>query len=122
MTDFFVHENHLGFVAFDADQNLLVYSYCPQERDTQGGRMLVKHADFSVKCSVTTSLSLRCYERIAPMMPLEPAERHLLLYGSKEGTVGLMLPITESRYRRLQMLQSRLTTGMQHRAGLNPRG
>jgi len=121
-TDFFVNEKHLGFVAFDAEQNMLVYSYCPQERETQGGRVLVKHADFSVGCFVTTTLLLRCYERLAPMTPLEPAGRHLLMYGSKEGAVGLVLPIAESLYRRLHMLQSRLTTGLQHRAGLNPRG
>lgn len=52
---------------------------------------------------------------------LPGVSRHIISYGSKEATCGLLLPVTENRYRRLQMLQTKLTTGLPQRAGLNPK-
>lgn len=96
--DFFVHDEHLGFVSFDEEHNMIIYAYVPQDRSTQGGRQLVKQADFSVGCAVMAVIRLQCYEQITPFTPPQLASRQLLIYGSREGTCGLILPVTEDRF------------------------
>lgn len=38
-----------------------------------------------------------------------------------DGGIGYVLPLSEKRYRRLFMLQSKLVQGLAHHAGLNPK-
>lgn len=94
-TEFFVHGEHLGFASFDNDHNMTVYAFVPQDRVTQGGRTLMKQADISVGCCVTAVIRLRCYDHSTPFASPVPAARHLMIYGSKEGSCGLVLPVTE---------------------------
>lgn len=39
-----------------------------------------------------------------------------------DGGIGCLLPVPEKVYRRLSMLQVKMTHGMRHLAGLNPKG
>eukprot|EP00041_Stephanoeca_diplocostata_P030602 m.932075 g.932075 ORF g.932075 m.932075 type:complete len:1699 (+) comp23786_c0_seq2:1789-6885(+) len=132
-TQFFIHddhysgENHLGFVACDSTGNLVVYSYLLDDPDTFGGRILLRRADFHLGCSPTAMYRLRCSTGAVAAQyrgllgAAVGVSRHLVAYGSKEATCGMLLPVTENRYRRLQMLQTKLTTGLPQRAGLNPK-
>lgn len=38
-----------------------------------------------------------------------------------DGGIGCLLPIPEKVYRRLSMLQVKMTQGLRHNAGLNPK-
>jgi hypothetical protein len=44
------------------------------------------------------------------------------ILGSSDGTMSIILPVSEKLYRRLYSLYSRMVTSLQHAAGLNPRG
>lgn len=41
--------------------------------------------------------------------------------GTLDGGVGYVVPVVEKVYRRLLMLQSKLSNGLPHNAGLNPK-
>ena len=41
--------------------------------------------------------------------------------GTLDGSIASVLPLAEKTYRRLLMLQNKLSDCLQHKAGLNPR-
>jgi hypothetical protein len=45
----------------------------------------------------------------------------VLPLGTLDGSIGCLLPIPEKVYRRLSMLQIKMTQGLKHLAGLNPK-
>jgi cleavage and polyadenylation specificity factor subunit 1 len=50
-----------------------------------------------------------------------PTSEHALLFGTNAGSLGAFCPVDESVYKRLETVQKKLTTGLEHRAGLNPK-
>ena len=68
-----------------------------------------------------TSVTVRYHVARRSLGVPTPARRHCLVYGTLDGGLGAVVPVIETVYRRLQMLERRLTLGLPHRAGLNPR-
>lgn len=52
---------------------------------------------------------------------MEAANRHLVFFGTTNGSMACLLPLPEKMYRRLLMLQSIMVSTVPHVAGLNPR-
>lgn len=46
----------------------------------------------------------------------------LLATATLDGSLGYLLPLAETTFRRLKMLQIKLVQGLPHNAGLNPKG
>ena len=117
-----MHEDYLGFVSCDSIGNLVLYSYTPDDPQTEGGRRLERRADFHVGAHITSMFRIGTAQMmISNDQIVTPDTRHALVYGTKEGSVGMLLPIQETLYRRLHMLQNKMNMGLQHRAGLNPK-
>ena len=114
---FYVQSQQLSFVATDEVGNVVIYSYDPDDADTRGGRMLVKRADFNLGARATVLNRISCRPDILGGL----AERHNILYGTNQGSIGNVCPVDEKVYRRLEMLENKLTTSLEHRAGLNPK-
>ena len=114
---FYVQGQQLGFVATDDLGNIVIHSYDPDDADTSGGRVLVKRADFHLGARATVLNRISCRPDIFGGL----AERHNILYGTNKGSIGNICPVDEKVYRRLEMLENKLTTALEHRAGLNPK-
>jgi len=52
---------------------------------------------------------------------LQTAHRHVVYFGTTQGAMCALMPLSEKVYRRLLMLQSVLCGALAHPAGLNPR-
>ncbi|XP_071785220.1 cleavage and polyadenylation specificity factor subunit 1-like isoform X1 [Asterias amurensis] len=122
--EFMVDDSQLAFLASDVDKNLILYHYHPGARESCGGTRLLRRADINIGSHVNTFVRVRCkLSDPASSKPISgPAERrHTVIYASLDGSLGLLLPMTEKVYRRLLMLQNALTTSVMHMGGLNPR-
>lgn len=122
--DYYIDNTQLGFLVSDAEQNLMLYMYQPESRESQGGHRLIRKADFHVGQVVSTMFRIRCKitdptteKRFPPLIE----KRQMIGFGTLDGGLGYVLPIPEKTYRRLQMLHNVLHTTMTHVGGLNPK-
>lgn len=121
--EFMVDNNQLGFLVSDRDQNLLVYMYLPEAKESFGGMRLLRRADFNVGTHVNAFWRMPCRGALEPgsKKALTWDNKHITWFATLDGGIGLLLPMQEKTYRRLLMLQNALTTVLPHHAGLNPK-
>ncbi|KAG5842597.1 hypothetical protein ANANG_G00179310 [Anguilla anguilla] len=121
--EFMVDNNQLGFLVSDRDQNLLVYMYLPEAKESFGGMRLLRRADFNVGANVNAFWRMPCRGALEPgsKKALTWDNKHITWFATLDGGIGLLLPMQEKTYRRLLMLQNALTTVLPHHAGLNPK-
>ncbi|NWR56079.1 CPSF1 factor, partial [Bucorvus abyssinicus] len=120
--DFMVDSTQLGFLVSDRDQNLLVYMYLPEAKESFGGLRLLRRADFHVGAHVPTFWRTPCRGGgEGPRRASAWDTKHITWFATLDGGLGLLLPMQEKTFRRLLMLQNALGTALPHHAGLNPR-
>lgn len=121
--DFMVDNNQLGFLVSDRDQNLFVYMYLPEAKESFGGMRLLRRADFNAGANVNAFWRMPCRGALdsASKKSLTWDNKHITWFATLDGGMGLLLPMQEKTYRRLLMLQNALTTMLPHHAGLNPK-
>uniref|UniRef100_A0A4W5QAZ0 Cleavage and polyadenylation specificity factor subunit 1 n=1 Tax=Hucho hucho TaxID=62062 RepID=A0A4W5QAZ0_9TELE len=121
--EFMVDNNQLGFLVSDRDQNISVYMYLPEAKESFGGMRLLRRADFNVGSHVNAFWRMPCRGALdtATKKTLAWDNKHITWFATLDGGIGLLLPMQEKTYRRLLMLQNALTTMLPHHAGLNPK-
>uniref|UniRef100_A0AAY5KUG4 Cleavage and polyadenylation specificity factor subunit 1 n=1 Tax=Esox lucius TaxID=8010 RepID=A0AAY5KUG4_ESOLU len=107
----------------DREQNLSVYMYLPEAKESFGGMRLLRRADFNVGAHVNAFWRMPCRGALdtATKKTLAWDNKHITWFATLDGGIGLLLPMQEKTYRRLLMLQNALTTMLPHHAGLNPK-
>ncbi|KAJ7381472.1 Cleavage and polyadenylation specificity factor subunit 1 [Desmophyllum pertusum] len=116
--DFVIDGPQLGFLVSDVDQNLLLLTYQPEALESFGGQRLLQRADINVGSNITSFFRIRA--RTTGKVGGKDL-RQLTCFGTLDGGLGLLLPMTEKTYRRLHMLQTKLVECIPHIAGLNPK-
>lgn len=116
--DFVIDGAQLGFLVSDVDQNLFLLTYQPEAMESFGGQRLLQRADINVGSNITSFFRIRA--RTTGKLGGKDL-RHLTCFGTLDGGIGLLLPMTEKTYRRLHMLQTKLVECIPHVAGLNPK-
>ena len=53
-TEYLVDKDKLAFVASDADKNLIIFKYAPENRESFGGTRLIRKGDFNLGAHVNT--------------------------------------------------------------------
>lgn len=131
--DFLPFDGSLFLLIMDANKDLHVLQYDPENPKTVNGLRLLHRSTFHVG-HFPTSMTL-LPSTLAPFeeqqQPLtngaseidDSASTQLfhVLTTSLSGSIGLITPLDEASYRRLSALQTHLTSILEHAAGLNPR-
>ena len=131
--EFLPFDAQLYILLVDADMDLHVLQYDPENPKSLSGARLLHRSTFHLG-QFPTSMTL-LPSTLAPMSeqpltnghagdeapaPQAPRLFHILLT-SQTGSVSLITPVDEAAYRRLGALQAHLTSVLEHTAGLNPR-
>ena len=131
--EFLPYDQQLYICIVDAQMDLHVLQYDPENPKTMNGTRLLHRSTFHLG-HFPTSMTL-VPSTLAPiaeqpvvngngaapdMSPQAPSLSHVLTT-SLSGAVGLLTPFDETTYRRLGSLQTHLTSILEHTAGLNPR-
>lgn len=134
--EFLPFDGALYILIMDADNDLHVLQYDPENPKSVGGMRLLHRSTFHIGHLVTNMLlvpsSLKPFESQDRDMAngtngnneeatRAPPSLHHILATSRSGSVGLITPLDEAAYRRLSALQTHLTAILEHAAGLNPR-
>ncbi|EDQ87831.1 uncharacterized protein MONBRDRAFT_33188 [Monosiga brevicollis MX1] len=118
--DFVVRESDLAMIYGDADGNLVALDYDADSPDTRGGRILVRSANFHLGTRLSAMLRLQAAPVVrAPGGLAEAQKCHVVHTFGIEGQQGVVIPLHEAEYRRLEMLQKKLVSHSSL-AGLHP--
>lgn len=130
--EFLPFDQQLYIIVVDAQMDMHVLQYDPENPKTMNGTRLLHRSTFHLG-HFPTSMTL-LPSTLAPIAeqpvvngdaaaepkPQAPSLQHILTT-SISGAVGLLTPVDETTYRRLGSLQTHLTSILEHTAGLNPR-
>ncbi|KAG9306400.1 hypothetical protein G9A89_018283 [Geosiphon pyriformis] len=119
----------LSFVVSDINKNLHLFQYAPHNVQSFAGHKLIRRGDFHVGGQVKATLMMpqrevtRRYLDRDHMINEDEGEsvKRLCLCGTLDGSIGMITPIPEKMYKRMQLLYSQMVNGIQHPAGLNPK-
>jgi cleavage and polyadenylation specificity factor subunit 1 len=127
----------MTFLCHDDRQNLQFFQYAPGEAAARGGNKLVCRADFHLGTQTTAFRSHFCRSSLAvhsatPTSTLaalrqqdanfgrsDEDQRILALFGSTDGGLGAVVPISEPVYWRLLALQSVMANALDSDCGLS---
>ena len=133
--EFLPFDGQLFIMITDAEMDLHVLQYDPENPKSMSGQRLLHRSTFHLG-HFPSSMTLlpsklapfseqpltngHADQDAEPSLPNATALYHILTT-SQTGSVGLITPVDESTYRRLSALQVHLTSILEHTAGLNPR-
>ncbi|XP_008551779.2 cleavage and polyadenylation specificity factor subunit 1 [Microplitis demolitor] len=122
--EYLIDNTNLGFLVSDGENNLSLFMYQPESRESLGGQKLIRKADFHLGQKVNTFFRIKCRTRDIAGQKKEFAgaeNRHVTMFATLDGALGYVLPVPEKAYRHLLMLQNVLISHICHTAGLNPK-
>ena len=136
--DFLPFDDQLYILIMDADMDLHVLQYDPENPKTVSGMRLLHRSTFHVghfptsmtlllsssDLNLPTDQSQNMTNGDHSMSSSEigsPPPNFQILTTTQTGSLGLITALDEATYRRLSALQTHLTSMLEHAAGLNPR-
>ncbi|CAG8474587.1 7722_t:CDS:10 [Paraglomus occultum] len=129
--NFILDDRVLYFVIADNDKNIHLFQYAPYNLQSFAGQKLVRRGDFHVGAQINTMVRIKRREVVrrdnagADQMMMTDEESgsfaELCLCGTLDGSIGMVTPIPEKMYKRMQLLHAQMVNGIPHPAGLNPK-
>ncbi|KEP51741.1 cleavage and polyadenylation specificity factor protein [Rhizoctonia solani 123E] len=122
---FFGPQGQLSFAASDDLGVLRMYEYNPHHPDSDSGSRLICSSEFHthVPHRDVLAISRKVDSASVPdAMDIQSlGVESSLITGLSDGSIASLMPLNESEFSRLQLLQGQLIRNVQHIAGLNPK-
>ncbi|CAD5226198.1 unnamed protein product [Bursaphelenchus xylophilus] len=120
---FILDRTHMAFVLADEAGNILIFNHLPETNESNGGEKLILRSALNIGTVATGFVRVKGHMG-EPFLenPDQIREIHTCVFATLEGSFGIIRPISEKAFRRLQMLQQIMTSHIPQPAGLNPRG
>ncbi|KAA1478696.1 hypothetical protein DENSPDRAFT_845850 [Dentipellis sp. KUC8613] len=115
--DFFFADRQLSLVTCDEEGVVRIYEYDPHDPESKNGQHLLRRTEFHRQVEYRTSTTVARRSK-GEDMAIPQAK---LILGSPDGSLSALVPVDESTFKRLHLLQGQLTRNVQHTAGLNPK-
>jgi cleavage and polyadenylation specificity factor subunit 1 len=115
--DFFFADEQLSIVTCDEEGAIRMYEFDPESPESNKGQKLLCRTEFhgqsEYRSSVTIARRMKGEDMVAPQAKL--------ICGHPDGSLTALVPVDDTTFKRLHLLQGQLTRNVQHVAGLNPR-
>lgn len=115
--EFLVNGGDMYFAATDADRNVHVLKYAPDEPNSLSGQRLVHCSSFTLHSTNSCMMLLPRNEEFGS--PQVPSFQNV--GGQVDGSVFKIVPLSEEKYRRLYVIQQQIIDRELQLGGLNPR-
>ncbi|KAK9475082.1 CPSF A subunit region-domain-containing protein [Dipodascopsis tothii] len=122
--DFVIDGSNLHFVIVDSQKKIYILQYDPEDPRSLSGQKLIRKSEFYAGHAVQ---ALTMVPKVAGLQApraddsAEADDQYLTLGGTLSGHVFAIVPISETAYRRLNIVQQQLYDRVESHAGLNPR-
>uniref|UniRef100_A0A1I7WNC7 CPSF_A domain-containing protein n=1 Tax=Heterorhabditis bacteriophora TaxID=37862 RepID=A0A1I7WNC7_HETBA len=124
-SQFLVDNTHIGFLMSDESNNVCLFNYMPETKESVGGEKLTLRAILNVGTNVNAWLRVKGHTSLCGLSSRDAklaSQQQSSLWASLDGSFGFVRPINEKSFRRLHFLQQFMATAVQQAAGLNPKG
>ncbi|KAK9240452.1 CPSF A subunit region-domain-containing protein [Lipomyces kononenkoae] len=134
--EFIVDGTVLHFVIADADRKIHILQYDPEDPRSLSGQRLIRKSEFFTghyiesfvmvpKSQLANAVTLDSDTVVEPS-GIDPSsvarnDQYMAIGCTRSGSIAAVLPVSESKYRRLVSVQQQLADKVDHIAGLNPR-
>jgi len=116
--EFLVDGNVVSFLVCDAERNLHLFSYAPNDEQSRAGQKLICIGNFYLGSQVQKFLRLRMNTFKTSKIQ---ETKVCALYASLDGSLGYVSPISAEAFKKIGKLEMRMVSAIQHPAGLNPK-
>lgn len=111
--EFMTFNGQLSILVADTLQRLHVLQYDPEDPTSLAGQKLIRKSEFFSGREFNTMV-------LAPLS-LTQEGSFVPLCGASDGSLSVVIPVSEADYRVLYVMQQQLTEKEEHSASLNPR-
>ncbi|KAK9323224.1 CPSF A subunit region-domain-containing protein [Lipomyces orientalis] len=133
--EFVVDGAVLHFVIADTKRKIHILQYDPEDPRSLSGQRLIRKSDFFTghdiesfvmvpKSQFANDLTVNS-DPVVKTNETNPSvarkDQYMAIACTRAGSIAAVLPVSESKYRRLVSVQQQLTDKIEHVAGLNPR-
>lgn len=118
-TDFSISDSNLGLVAADEWKNLSIFQFSPHDIQSRGGQQLIQSNDLHLGSHVTSITRHRIPKHVIASSRARVRCANVL--ATTDGSISMLVPISELTYRRLYTLQTIMMNALPQNAGLNPK-
>lgn len=112
-SEFVTNNGNLYIVVADADKTLHLFQYDPDDPNSSGGQRLIKKSHFFIGKELRSSILVNMHST--------GNEELIPLCGADDGSLSTVIPLEESSYRALFVMQEQIIDKEEHNACLNPR-
>ncbi|KAI8928665.1 CPSF A subunit region-domain-containing protein [Entophlyctis helioformis] len=119
--DILIDDNQLGLLVADAEKNLVVMRYAPNNVQSLGGQRLLRCGEMYLGQHVSKMIRIM-RKPLVRHGTVVPSKQCMAIAGTLDGALVVVTPVSEKMYKRLYGLYSRMVTNLEFAAGLNPRG
>ncbi|KAK9366062.1 CPSF A subunit region-domain-containing protein [Lipomyces kononenkoae] len=133
--EFIVDGAVLHFVVADAERKIHILQYDPEDPRSLSGQRLIRKSEFFTGHHIESFVMVPKSQLPDAVMPdaetgVEPngiassvarKDEYMAIGCTRSGSIVAVLPVSESKYRRLVSVQQQLADKVDHIAGLNPR-
>eukprot|EP01132_Coremiostelium_polycephalum_P003714 gene3714-4627_t len=118
-TEFLINEKQLSIMVSDSSKNILMFSFDPRDSNSREGQMMLCNAGFHLGSHIQKFVRTPLKSMASGGSTVKNMQ--MVLYGTLDGSVGAVTPLTEKNFQLLYHLQSKLFYIPQD-AGLNAKG
>lgn len=124
--DFAVVQKKLFIAVADTQQRIHILQYDPEDPMPFSGQKLIRRAEFFTGKDIDTMVMLQYNDPVdhtqTDQRPEPPKQAvYVPLCGARDGSLSVIVPVSESVYRPLYVVQQQLADKEEHYLGLNPR-
>lgn len=117
--EFVVCNGDIYFAVSDYDNILHIFKYAPDEPNSLSGQRLVRCSSFNLFSTTSCMMLLPGNDEFKNED--DPISSYQTVGGQTDGSIYKIVPLDESAYRRLYVVQQQLTDGEPQFAGFNPK-
>lgn len=111
--EFMTFNGLLYILVADVTQKLHILQYDPEDPTSLSGQKLIRKSEFFSGREITVMA-------LAPLS-LSQEDSFVPLCGASDGSLSVVVPVSESDYRALYVMQQQISEKEEHNASLNPR-
>lgn len=120
--NFLVDHKQLGFILTDELNNVTLFTFQPETKESIGGERLIIRAVLNIGSRINSIVRAKGHISEPFIDSEHQQEAHTCYFATLDGSFGFVRPLSEKVFRRLHMLQQVMNIHHPQPAGLNPRG
>lgn len=116
--DFIISNRKLFILVADAQQRLHILQYDPEDPQPFSGQKLIRRSEFFVGKDIDSMVMLPKHMETSQQQ--QQQQEFVPLCGARDGSLSVVVPVPESTYRALYVIQQQIAGKEEHYLGLNP--